>query len=449
LNAQDFELLTRVGPDTPMGKLMRCYWHPVMKSDELIAGQRMVRLPFLGERFIAARAPDGTVSVIEHACPHRGVSLFLGRNEDGGIRCAYHGWKFDHAGHCVDIPNEKPDVAAILKRQVSTKRLHVRERYGVVWVFDGETPPDLPQFDFGGLPEERLEVGFLHYDCNWLQAMEGDLDPTHLDFLHLGGAGKERFEVGSVEYHRQLNRHPTCDVINTPYGALYSAYRTVDKGELNHRIAHFAFPAYTSVSSTALFPMRVRRWVPLSDEHCMQVILGEKVDFKAVDKEGKPLPDLTFKPRLKPNGLGWFDRFRSVQTEENDYLRDIDRQRHGGSYTGIECLAIQDQAVTESMGRIVDRAREHLGKSDAMISFTRLRLLRALKALRDENMPPPASQDPKLYRALRGGHFTLPPDQDWLEVFNAQRREWTGMDIGRLERLARPVESRAVQAEPV
>src|SRR5580765_4131263 len=177
--------LTQVGPGTVMGELMRQYWIPAAQSSELERDGAPVRLMLLGEKLIAFRDSAGQVGVMDHRCPHRCASLFLGRNEDGGIRCIYHGWKFDVAGNCVDMPSLPPPG---FKEKVKARAYKVVERAGVVWVYMGskaEVPP-LPAFEILDLPDDEVSVTFIQRDCNYLQAIEGEIDTSHFGFLHAG-----------------------------------------------------------------------------------------------------------------------------------------------------------------------------------------------------------------------------------------------------------------------
>src|SRR5580698_3351792 len=179
---QDSELLTRVGPGTPMGNLMRHYWLPALKSCELVADGDPVRFMLLGERLLAFRDTSGRVGVMDHRCPHRCASLFLGRNEENGIRCVYHGWKFDVDGHCLEMPNVPPPQD--FKEKVRAKSYRVHEQAGLIWVYMGsraEAPP-LPMLEALFVPEQDLTVNLLQREANWLQGLEGDIDTSHFGF---------------------------------------------------------------------------------------------------------------------------------------------------------------------------------------------------------------------------------------------------------------------------
>src|SRR5439155_7967983 len=178
--------LTRVSPGTTMGGLMRQYWIPAAKSSELRADGPPLRLMLLGEKLIAFRDSAGRVGVMDHRCPHRCASLFLGRNEENGLRCVYHGWKFDVEGNCVDMPSLPPQQD--FKQKVEAKAYRATERAGVVWVHMGAAgkAPPFPKLEALVVPDKEVGVNFVMRSCNYLQALEGDIDTSHFGFLHAG-----------------------------------------------------------------------------------------------------------------------------------------------------------------------------------------------------------------------------------------------------------------------
>lgn len=440
MRADENELLTRTGPDTPMGKLMRQFWIPALLPNELEAGGAPVRLKLLGEHFLAFRSPDGEVGVVDHRCAHRCASLFYGRNEPDGIRCVYHGWKFARNGQCIEMPSEPPETD--YKDRVKIRALQVVEKFGVVWVYMGdraEAPP-FPHFDWDAAEEGRaLVASFLMRECNWLQALEGDIDTCHVGFLHLGSVGPDAFEEGSVNYYRQLpeNLAPKYEALETDYGTMYNAYRHAGPEQNYHRIGHFAMPFWTMAPSSPLDDIRIRAWVPIDDEHCMLVVIGEdRVPFLTRDKHGNPLPGANVAIRYLPNTTDWLGRFRIEENPRNDHLisREVQSQ---ASYTGIQGIPIQDQAITESMGPIVDRTREHLGTSDRMIMLTRRKLMRAAIALRDSGIVPEEVDAAERYHNVRAGFTLLPAEVDWLDHYNERRSAWSNGAAVPIERMRR------------
>jgi len=439
MRADENALLTQVGPDAPMGKLIRHYWLPALKSDELVAGGDPVRLRLLGENFLAFRSPDGTVGIVDHLCAHRCASLFYGRNEPGGIRCVYHGWKFAADGQCIEMPSEPPETD--YKERVKIAAAAVEERYGIVWAYLGEQspPPPFSHFDFDLVPQGDISASFMMRECNWLQALEGDIDTCHVGFLHLGGVQPQRFEEGSVDYYRQLpeNLAPKYEAIETPYGTTYVASRHAGPENSYHRIGHFAFPFWTMVPSDPLDTVRIKGWVPIDDDHVMLVqISGYDRKADPADKDGRKIAGTTIETPLLPNGTGWLERFRIANNRGNDHLIDRQVQRES-TYSGIQGIAIQDQAITESMGFVADRTREHLGTSDRMIMLTRRRLMRAAQALAEREVPPPGSDDPEVFRFTRAGPIVLPKSVDWLDEYNRHRGEWSDGESRPIERMAR------------
>jgi phenylpropionate dioxygenase-like ring-hydroxylating dioxygenase large terminal subunit len=242
LATHDNELVTRVGPGTPMGKLMRQYWLPAMLSSELPAPDSdPVRVRLLGEQLIAFRDSTGQVGLLANNCPHRGASLFFGRNEDAGLRCVYHGWKFDVSGTCTDMPNEPAE--SDFRTRVKAVAYPCRERGGIVWTYMGPRaePPPLPDLEPNMLPTDQLVVTAIQRECNWLQGLEGDLDTSHLAFLHLGAVDPERTTPGTFAHYTVKDRAPRYSVVDTEYGAMYGAYRPADAGRLYWRLAQFLF----------------------------------------------------------------------------------------------------------------------------------------------------------------------------------------------------------------
>ena len=415
LSKEDNELVTRVGAGTPMGDLMRQYWLPAMLSSELPSPDAdPVRVLLLGEKLIAFRDTTGRVGLMAHNCPHRGASLFFGRNEENGLRCVYHGWKFDVTGECVDMPNEPAE--SDFKQKVRAVAYPTAERGGIVWAYMGPRaePPPLPDLEPNMLPEQETVVTAIARDCNWLQGLEGDIDTSHLGFLHLGAIDPEKMRDGTFAHYTVKDRAPRYSVVDTEYGAMYGAYRPGRPGELYWRIAQFLFPCYAMIPTGVLgLQVLVRAWVPMDDEHMMFFSMGARVNAQTpvngqVNRRERPGEDTL------PNTTDWYGRFRLAANGANDYRIDRGKQRRREDYTGIPGIHTQDQAITESMGPIYDRRTERLGTSDVMVIRVRRRLLDAARALSERGVTPPGVDRPDLYGVRSGGAF-LPEGQDWLE----------------------------------
>ena len=408
---QDSEILTRVGPGTPVGELMRHYWLPALKSSELKPDGDPVRFMLLGEKLVAFRDTEGRVGVLDQRCPHRCASLYFGRNEQGGLRCVYHGWKFDVDGACLDMPNVPPQHQ--FKDKVKAKAYRTSERNGIVYVYMGDTAviPSLPNIGATMIPEDQATISFVMRECNWLQALEGDIDTSHLDFLHFGSLGARDFSPSDPTRFGAIHRDPEYKVEETEFGVVYGAYRPAENNQTYWRVAHFLFPCWTLAPFVAFEHYRVARaWVPLDDTHTMFIMISPKTG------PGSFAPASP----LLPNDHDWLGRFRCGLNYGNNYLMDREKQRTE-SYTGIEGVNHQDQAITESMGSITDHGWEHLAISDRMLMTTRRRILAAAKALAETGtVPPAATMDPDTYREIGAGFFLAPAAREWPEVYRQQ-----------------------------
>jgi nitrite reductase/ring-hydroxylating ferredoxin subunit len=428
LSQADNELLSRVGPGTPMGALMRQYWLPAMQSNELPSPDcPPVRIRLLGEDLIAFRMTSGKVGLIVNSCPHRGASMFFGRNEEEGLRCVYHGWKFDASGACVDMPSEPAE--SNFKSKVRIRAYAVEERQGVIWAYMGprETPPPLPMLEATMVDGQRPAMCMM--EANWLQTVEGDLDTVHLGFLHLGSVTPEASIPGSYDYYMVKDRQPRYVVVDSEIGTSYGAYRPAEEDTTYWRIAHFMFPFWALIPTGDLGQVvRAQAWVPLDDHHTMywgwQVTgtnLGRGGQQNTATNAGTGRPLNAAAPPNRggfeylPTQSGWLGRYLLDQNKSNDYNIDREAQARGDSFTGIRGVRQQDKAVSESMGPVMDRTNEHLGTSDAMVIRTRRRMLQAVKALAEDGSTPPGVDLPEAYRH-RSGSIILPRDVDWLEA---------------------------------
>jgi len=415
LSTKDNETVTRVGPGTPMGTLMRQYWVPALLSRELPSPDSdPVRVLLLGEKLIAFRDTNGKVGLLQNHCPHRGASLFFGRNEEAGLRCVYHGWKFDVSGQCIDMPNEPAE--SNFKTKVKATAYPCRERGGIVWTYMGPraTPPSLPDLEANMLPDGDWQVNATLRSCNWLQGLEGDIDTSHLGFLHFGARDPEKTIPRTFDYYTIKERQPRYEVVDTEYGAMYGAYRPAHDNQDYWRIAQFLFPFYVMIPSFVLgLQVMARAWVPMDDEHMM---------FYGMSAKSRRPPANPARGGVRPNRTGmeglanttdWLGRNRLAANAENDYLIDREWQRNKGDFTGIAGVPTQDQAITESMGPILDRRGEHLGTSDSMVIRVRSRLIDAARAVAEHGLTPPGVDNPDIYRVRSGGVF-LPQGADWL-----------------------------------
>lgn len=382
LKARDVQLLTQTGPGTPMGELFRRFWLPALLPKELPEPDcPPIRVRMLGEDLVAFRDMDSNVAFIHENCPHRGASLFFGRNEECGLRCVYHGWKFDASGACVDMPNEP--LESNFKDKVKAAAYPGAIWGGVVWIYMGprDLKPELPQFEWCLVPDDQRAVSRWSQECNYAQAMEGDLDTAHVSFLHLQFEGSTPSLGRRSQAGQYLIRDgaPRLTAKETDYGFCYGARRQADGGHY-WRVTQWLLPGYSLIpSATSMFSGG--SWIPTDDHHCCAWRF-------AWDTEG-PIPE-----ELRPNA-GAVPRLvpgtvQPVSNTDNDYLIDRELQRDF-NFTGIADFRAQDIMATESMGPIMDRTREHLGTADLAIIVYRRRLLRLAQALQQGNEPWAAS----------------------------------------------------------
>jgi phenylpropionate dioxygenase-like ring-hydroxylating dioxygenase large terminal subunit len=411
LGVEDNKLLTRVGPGTPMGNLMREYWLPAIRSDELPAPDcPPVRIKLLGEELIGFRTTSGDVGLVRNACPHRGASLFFGRNEEEGLRCVYHGWKFDVAGACVDMPSEPAE--SNFKSKVRARAYATRERGGVIWTYMGarEEPPPLPDLEANMQPAGESAIYNIYIQSNYMQNWEGEMDTAHAAFLHGSFTPRTDLDPNSVQHYVQENRAPRFSVMDTEFGTSYGAYRPAGEDNYYWRIAHMLFPFYAMIPTGTLgLNIFWRAYVPMDDDH---TLMWTQVGGREGDN----------RIQWKPNTTDWYGRFHITQGPENEWMIDRELQKSGKSYTGIPGGARpQDMAVTGSMGPIYDRSQEHLGTTDQLIIKTRRRLLAAIRAHQDHGILPPGADEPQLYRQRSGG-VILPRSADWWDATHDLRQ---------------------------
>jgi len=416
LSQEDNEILTRVGPGTPMGDMFRQYWIPAIRADELPGPDSApLRVKLLGEELIGFRTTSGAVGLMQNACPHRGASLFFGRNEEEGLRCVYHGWKFDVTGACVDMPSEPAE--SNFKNKVRAKAYPTQERNGIVWTYMGprEVPPSLP--DLEGNMIEDYTISVLHRPNNWMQGIEGELDTIHAAFLHSSPNRQRTAEPGTFAYYTAKSLHGKFSVRETDHGTSYGMYREAEEDTYYWRIGHLLFPFFAMPPGASVLgeDPRFLAYVPMDDYNTLEWGVGKRSPVAAAQG--------TMGREYIPNGTGWHERFRIEQNLANDFKIDREAQKRGDSYTGIAGIRQQDMAMTETMGPIMDRTNEHLGTTDQMIIRTRRRYLAAAKALRDQGITPPGVDTPEAYRQ-RFGQAILPRNVDWWEATKEARERF-------------------------
>ena len=412
LTREDNERVTHVGRGTPMGETMRRYWIPALLAWELPGPDcAPVRVKLLGEELVAFRDTRGRIGLLDEHCPHRLVSLFFGRNEECGLRCVYHGWKFDVDGRCVDMMNEPEELG--FAHKIRTTAYPTAEAGGIIWAYLGppEQRPPLPHFAWTQAPATHRHVSKVIQESNWLQGLEGGIDTSHVPILHrVLSADSNRPGFKPIDPFVR-GKAPTLELDVTDYGYRYAGLRPLDGGDVHVRAYHFILPfhqirpARTGTGGDASGAAG-HIWVPMDDETTMV--------YNWEQTTTAPLTDEDRLERRLGNGPLDVDQttFRSRQNRENNYLLDRQVQKTE-TFTGIDGVNVQDRAVQESMGRVVDRSREHLGPADRAVIQARRLLLQAIKTVEAGGTPPGVAPT---YYTLRPAEAVVPRGTDWREL---------------------------------
>jgi phthalate 4,5-dioxygenase len=409
LAREDNERVTRVGRGTPMGETMRRYWIPALLARELPEPDcPPVRVKLLGEDLVAFRDTRGRVGLLDEHCPHRLASLFLARNEDCGLRCVYHGWKFDVDGRCVDMMNEPEELS--FAHKIRTVAYPTAEEGGVIWAYLGppERRPALPRFAWTQVPATHLHVSKVIQESNWLQGVEGGIDTSHVPVLHrvlTTASGRPGFDPNDPFVR---GKAPTLELDLTDYGYRYAGLRPLADDEMHVRAYHFILPFHQirpgrTGAGTSYTAVAGHIWVPMDDETTMV--------YNWEYSTTEPLTDEDRLERRLGNGPLDVDQatFRSRRNRENNYLLDRGVQKTE-TFTGIDGVNNQDRAVQEGMGRIVDRSKEHLGPADKAVIQARKLLLQATRTVESGGTPLGVTST---YYTLRPAEAIVSRDTDW------------------------------------
>ena len=338
-----------------------------------------------------------------------------------GVGCNAIAGKFDVDGNCIDMPSVP--ASQDFKEKVKAKAYKTADRNGILWVYMGERkdPPPLPMVEATLLEEKDVDISFMMRSCNWMQALEGDIDTSHFGFLHVGHLDPANVPEGHPLEHTASERAPQYYVRDTPWGTNYAAYRLVKPETIYWRFANYMFPFWTQTPQGE-FPVNIqaRAWVPLDDEHVMMIFWrrrsGKLGNTGAPLKDGKPLGGSRPQPEFVPVDTSWLGRYRVLANESNDWTMDREAQRTNRIYSGIDHIGLQDQAVTESMGPITDHGKEHLGPGDLMIARTRRRALAAARAFA-AGTPAPGVEAPEVMMAARSGYFEVHQSVEWQQAY--------------------------------
>ena len=389
-----------------MGNLMRRYWVPILATAEIPEPDGApVRVQIMGEKLLAWRDSEGVPALIDESCSHRGASLFFGRNEECGIRCSYHGLKFDRNGTCVDVPSA-PQVADRMK----IKAYPCIERGGMVWAYMG--PPDKqpapPEVEWCTLPDGHVFVSKRLQQNNYLQAMEGGIDTAHVSYVH-------KYEVDIDPMHKgvkaldyiKADGNVQFDIEKNPFGLTLYGKRNGDADTNYWRITQWIFPWFTLIPPFGEHALGGHVWVPIDDENCWAWSINFHPDKPLSDHEraemtaGKGIHvayenvhPMTFRPRAN---------------KDNDYFVDRAAQKDRRSYSGVFGFSEQDASLQESMGPIQDRTKEMLLPTDRAIVMARRMLQEAAQGL-EQGVEPPALDAST--QQVRAAGVLLPKSED-------------------------------------
>ena len=400
LTKEQNEFLTRTGPTTPMGALVRRYWIPFLLSSELPEPEcPPVRVKLLSERLVAFRDTAGRLGLIDEFCAHRGVSLWFGRNEQDGIRCPYHGWKYDISGQCIEVPSE-PEESGYCKKIKLTSYPCI-EHGGIIWTYMGPAAekPAPPDFEWMSLPQSHCYVSKRWQESNYLQAMEGGIDSSHVSFLHSGDLHNDPLHKSTKGAAYQRDLRPKFEVIESPGGLYIGARRDAEEGHHYWRITQWIMPWYTMVPPYGDNALNSHAWVPIDDENC--------VAWTFTYHPTRPLTEMELSTMRDGGGIHVQfvpGTFRPLINKDNDYMMDRAAQKAGRTYSGVVSIAMQDASVQESMGPIQDRSKENLVSTDNAIIMARLRLRKAALALQKGTQPPGLSSE---CHRVRSASFVL------------------------------------------
>ncbi|MHB8812514.1 MAG: Rieske 2Fe-2S domain-containing protein [Steroidobacteraceae bacterium] len=411
LRKEQNDLLTQTGPGTSMGAMFRSYWIPALLSEELPENDcAPVRVRLLSENLLAFRDSDGRYGLISEFCAHRGVSLWFGRNEEGGIRCAYHGWKYDVTGQCIDVPSEPAENGFC--RRIRLQAYPLVKQGDVLWTHMGapEKRPPPPEYEFALVPAEQSFTSKRFQECNWLQAMEGGIDSSHVSWLHRANLDSDPLFRGAKgnEYNLKDPR-PVFDVVQSAGGLLIGARRNAENGNYYWRITPWVMPCFTMVPPRGDHPVHGHFWIPSDDEHCWawtfdyHPVRALTAAERQAMRDGRGVHVATIPGTYLPRA-----------NRGNDYLMDRAAQKQGLAYSGIEGIGMQDASLQESMGPIADRTRENLTSTDNGIVMARMRLLKAARALAEKGETPPGV-DPAHHR-VRSAAVILAPDEPFSQA---------------------------------
>jgi phthalate 4,5-dioxygenase oxygenase subunit len=403
MTREENDLLTRVSNGAPMGAMLRQYWWiPAALSEKLVADGTPLRVKLFGARYVAFRATDGRVGFFDEACPHRGVSLALARNEDNALRCIYHGWKFGVDGSCLEVPTQVGDQADIC-RKVKLGHYKVREAAGIVWVWlgSGDTPPPFPAVEFTGCGAGQVVPTKQTGNFNWLQGVETTMDSAHLGVLHQTSLKG----LGAIA-NAAVNQAPVYELEEEAYGFRYAAIRNLENGQRYARVNCFVLPWYGVISPPHIEDAggTVFFTVPIDDENSTYWSVPYRTSGSLPQDSFTVFSDAASWPPPVPGG------------PEDNWGQDRELMKRG-HFTGFpQHLTTEDLAVITSQGPIVDRTKEFLNNGDGAVVRLRRLLLQSVREFMAGEVPRLARHDSIAYPTIRPFAAMLGDKEDWRPV---------------------------------
>jgi phthalate 4,5-dioxygenase oxygenase subunit len=414
LSTKENELLTQTGPGTPMGETFRRFWLPAMLSTELPAPDcTPVRFRLLGEDLIAFRDSQGRPGILDRFCPHRGADMFFGRNEEDGLRCVYHGWKFDVAGACLEVPNV-PE-GSTYKDKVRIPAYPAWERAGIVWCYMGppEHEPPKPAHEWIDLQDSHRYLRKYLLNCNFMQGEEGDFDASHAQFLHSTLDGNRSSPSNAVRsnFLTPINSLVQYKIVeDRDYGVMTVTEADRGDGTKSVNVGHWFMPASATAGIAGAGINSSNMRIPIDDTHCYMYRLRWSDDPIPASEIAQYETGGSIYPEQIPG------TFVAKENIGNDYMIDRLAQRHY-SYSGIKSFPIQDLALIENQrGPLQDRSTEHLVSSDEAIIRVRRHMLKVARDLL-EGVEPAGANNPESYR-VRAQRFIVPSDMPLEDVLS-------------------------------